>query len=576
MTPLPEDHASFGHPMQDTSKLKTITMSMVADTGYQSSIIPLQFANNLGITEKDLLPVKLVMRGAIKEDLCVIGAVAVSITTNDSAINAMSTRFLCYVSDTMERAFICREAPISLGIIHTNFSNVTTIITPNTAACMENSEEVFCSCSRRQPSSPPVPTILPPCLKATEEHVESLKGWLLDYYGTTTFNVCEHQSLPLMNCEPLQLHVDPNAKPVAVHKPALVTIHWHDKVYVDLERDVRIGVLEQVCQNLAPGWWTYNHPNKHTTKFLDAISNFPTPTDITGARAWFGLINQGAYAFAMARQLKPFRALLKPSTTFCWTNELDEVFHKYKEIIIQEMKEGVRLFDSARMTCLTTDWSVDGIGFFLMQKYCQCSSKTPILCNDGWKLCLVGSRFTHSSESRYAPIEGEALAVVYALHETRYYVRGCKDLLVANDHKPLLKILNARSLTDIANRRLLKLKEKTLGYRFTITHVPGRNNLGPVAASRYPVGPPYRQKLPDEAPELDLLVNMTVHYHDTLTILCLHTEDNNTANYTSTVAATTSALNAVITVVTWDMVREATASDPTFVNLIIQLEAGFP
>ena len=56
-------------------------------------------------------------------------------------------------------------------------------------------------------------------------------------------------------------------------------------------------------------------------KFLDAISNFPTPTDITGARAWFGLINQGAYAFAMTKQMKPFHAMLKPSTTFHWTDE---------------------------------------------------------------------------------------------------------------------------------------------------------------------------------------------------------------------------------------------------------------
>ncbi|CAC5357497.1 unnamed protein product [Mytilus coruscus] len=37
-----------------------------------------------------------------------------------------------------------------------------------------------------------------------------------------------------------------------------------------------------------------------STKFLDAICNFPTPTDITGARAWFGFINIGAYAFAIA------------------------------------------------------------------------------------------------------------------------------------------------------------------------------------------------------------------------------------------------------------------------------------
>lgn len=246
MTPLPKDHASFGHPIQDTSQLKTITMSMVADTGCQSSIIPLQSANNLGITEKDLLPVKLVMRGAIKEDLGVIGAVAVSITTKEATSSAMSTRLLCYVSDTMEKAFICREALISLGIIHTNFPNVSTVTSPNIAASMENSEDVTCSCPRRRPSPPPVPTSLPPGLKATEEHVESLKEWLLDYYGATTFNVCEHQPLPLMNCEPLQLHVDPNATPVAVHKPALVPIHWQDKVYADLERDVRIGVLEQV------------------------------------------------------------------------------------------------------------------------------------------------------------------------------------------------------------------------------------------------------------------------------------------------------------------------------------------
>ena len=64
---------------------------------------------------------------------------------------------------------------------------------------------------------------------------------------------------------------------------------------------------------------------------------------------------------------------------------------------------------------------------------------------------------------------------------------------------------------------------------------------------------------------------MNAHYHETLTRLCLHTEDNDAVNDTSTVAADRSALNAVITVVTWDMVREATASHPTFVNLIRQL-----
>jgi hypothetical protein len=57
---------------------------------------------------------------------------------------------------------------------------------------------------------------------------------------------------------------------------------------------------------------------------------------------------------------------------------------------------------------------------------------------------LVGSRFTTPAESRYAPIEGEALAMAYAPHQTRYYVLGYSNIIVATDHKPLLQILNDR------------------------------------------------------------------------------------------------------------------------------------
>ena len=89
------------------------------------------------------------------------------------------------------------------------------------------------------------------------------------------------------------------------------------------------------------------------------------------------------------------------------------------------MKKGVRLFDTSRLTCLATDWSVDGVGFFLMQKYCNCNAKTPACCPNGLKLCLVGSRFTHPAESQYAPIEGEALAVVYAFTKNAIMCLDC-------------------------------------------------------------------------------------------------------------------------------------------------------
>ena len=147
-------------------------------------------------------------------------------------------------------------------------------------------------------------------------------------------------------------------------------------------------------------------------------------------------------------------------------------------------------------TCLATDYSGVGIGFFLLQKHCSCPWNTPTCCKSGWQLTLVGSRFLHDAERRYALIEGECLAVAYSIHQTRFYVLGCPDLTIATDHKPLLGILNDRSLADISNCRLLNLKEKTLGFRFSIVHVPGKKHLGADAASRYPSAPAELLHLP--------------------------------------------------------------------------------
>ena len=143
----------------------------------------------------------------------------------------------------------------------------------------------------------------------------------------------------------------------------------------------------------------------------------------------------------MAKRLQPFRQLLKPDQKFVWTDHLNCLFEESKDVIIGEIEEGVRIFDKSKPTCLATDWSKDGLGFWLLQKHCECEKLMPFCCRDGWKITLVGSRFTHAAESRYAPIEGEALAVADALDKTRFFVLGCAELFVAVNHKSLLKIL---------------------------------------------------------------------------------------------------------------------------------------
>ena len=126
-------------------------------------------------------------------------------------------------------------------------------------------------------------------------------------------------------------------------------------------------------------------------KYLDAIRHFLTPSNITEKRSWFGLINQVSSAFAATERMLPFRESLKPGTQFLWNNELQWLFDESKSAIISEIEVGVRIFDKSKPTCLDTDWSETGIGYWLFQKHCQCPSTERFCCRSGWKVTLVGS-----------------------------------------------------------------------------------------------------------------------------------------------------------------------------------------
>ena len=102
-------------------------------------------------------------------------------------------------------------------------------------------------------------------------------------------------------------------------------------------------------------------------KYLKAIVDFPIPKSIADVLSWFGLINQVSLAFSMTDRMLPFRELLKPGTPFRWDHLLEEAFQESKAVIVSEIEQGVRIFDPSKSTCLATDWSKDGIGFWLFQ-----------------------------------------------------------------------------------------------------------------------------------------------------------------------------------------------------------------
>ena len=117
----------------------------------------------------------------------------------------------------------------------------------------------------------------------------------------------------------------------------------------------------------------------------------------------------------------PVGPFLSPKNKFEWSDELQKAFDESKAAIIDAIMSSVEIFDPALRTCLRPDWSKQGIGYFLMQQRCDCTVKHPGCCANGWRIVLAGSRFLNGAESRYAPIEGDALAVAWGLEQTQYF-----------------------------------------------------------------------------------------------------------------------------------------------------------
>ena len=266
---------------------------------------------------------------------------------------------------------------------------------------------------------------------------------------------------------------------------------------------VQFGGLEVTNEGVRPA-----------KEFLDAIMNLPTPSCITDIRSFFGMVNQISYAFCSSTVMEPFRHLLKPGNTFAWSPKLQDLFMLAKKEIADTVREGVKHFEINRPTCLSTDWSKGGIGYTLRQKWCTCEGIKPDCCPEGWRVNLMGGRFTTAAESRYSPVEGETLAVAEALHKLKYYVLGCPMLIVATDHKPLIGVFKS-NLSDISNPRLLSIVERTLWFKFSVVHVPGVSNSGPDCLSRSKAGLlsaiSYAHPVIEETPILSCVIAAIAH-----------------------------------------------------------------
>ena len=201
------------------------------------------------------------IRAANGQKLDICGQLQAIITGKTQDNKNIVTETVIHVSRNVSGFFLSKDTMIELCIISKDFpviglcneKNVENYDVFCNSLSNEGKREIFsgcthpldknvCKCPQRTPV-PPKPKTLP--FAPTPENIPKMKKWLLNRYASSTFNTCPHRALPCLSGPPMEIHIDPDAKPKVCNTPATVPLHWQKKVYEDLLRDEALGVIEQ-------------------------------------------------------------------------------------------------------------------------------------------------------------------------------------------------------------------------------------------------------------------------------------------------------------------------------------------
>ena len=188
------------------------------------------------------------------------------------------------------------------------------------------------------------------------------------------------------------------------------------------------------------------------------------PRDSKEIKSLYGLFSYASkYIKDAATLLAPFRELMKISAKFNWTINQDRALEELKKAYTTE---SMGYFNRNWITELTTDASPTGLGAVLGQYDPQDKNKRHIV--------LFASRSLSPIERRYAQVEREALAVVWACEKLKMYLIGKEFNLIVDIEAVELIYKNPRS-KPLA--RIERWSLRLLPFNFKIEHQPGEMNI---------------------------------------------------------------------------------------------------
>ena len=202
--------------------------------------------------------------------------------------------------------------------------------------------------------------------------------------------------------------------------------------------------------------WSLNQIKIHPERIsaIQAIKDLKTKKQLEKV---LGVLNYlRKFVPQIAELAAPLQELLSKTTIFQWLPVHAENFQKLKDSVT--VAPGVIPFDSAKPIVVQADASQLGLGACLLQ---------------GNKLVTSSSRKLTETETHYAQIEKEMLALSFAATKFEKFIYGMPNVVFQTDHKPLVSIF-AKPIYKITNNRLKKLRLNLMKFQPKVEYLPGK------------------------------------------------------------------------------------------------------